>query len=74
MDEKIQNPGMDESDFDAWAKSIEIPTSGALLVVDDEVNIAKIEATMLQAAGYKVYTAHDGEQAPDGREMANISA
>ena len=49
-------------DFDSWSRSFEIPRTNVCVVVDDEPNIAKIEAMIMQQVGYTVHVAHSGEQ------------
>jgi diguanylate cyclase (GGDEF)-like protein len=49
-------------DFESWAAHIAVPHTNICVVVDDEPNIAKIEAMIMQQVGYTVYVAHSGEQ------------
>jgi two-component system, cell cycle response regulator len=49
-------------DFEAWSQGVEVPRTGVVVVVDDEPNIARIEAMILQSMGFTVYTALDGEE------------
>jgi diguanylate cyclase (GGDEF)-like protein len=50
------------NDFNAWARGIEVPRTNICVVVDDEPNIARIEAMIMQQVGYTVHVAHTGEQ------------
>lgn len=58
------NPGS-MVDFEAWAQSFTAPSTGIVVVVDDEPNIAKIEAMIMQNLGYTVFTANNGPETLD---------
>ena len=44
-------------------RSQEKPLGNSVLIVDDDVNLARLLRTILRTAGYQVLTASDGEEA-----------
>ncbi len=50
-------------DQETWERELEVPRTNKMLVVDDEVRDAKIEADIVASLGYEVFMAHDAATA-----------
>lgn len=57
--------GVQSSFLGSTAKQSQVDSRKAILVVDDSITMRTLERNILQAAGYQVTVAHDGQHALD---------